>query len=441
MKKNSLPNITITFLTIVLASVTIFSIIGIYFLSGFYVSPFQKVYFNQSISKVQHGGARNYYLELVLRPELKFDTNTLMQKIIVEPKADFKPNFKDGLLTIDFAQKLTPDTNYVIKFEKGTNLPNLDTFSYKFTTQKPNLAYLQDKNTAQSAIIEKTQGGEPKTIIKKPFILSYSMTPEYIIYSFRDNADYTTAAEIGIYNKESQTTKVLPDKYNQFFQTITDEQSNQAIISKDDSSYSLLNMATLDLKILNGIDGKFNTFLAFASPQFIVYNTVSYSSNTILYDLTTEKGTLIGKYAKVLSVDSANGNICMSSYEKSNKIFVYSTDGKTSEISIPAPETDDLITNNSCDKIGYKTLLPDQSIGFESRLYDGTDKTNIVISTESSIAAGDFVIDKSGKYTGYGLVVGSGISAYNAFTVHDQKSFANKKPLELIKNASNVYIY
>jgi hypothetical protein len=441
MKKTLPKSIFNSILPPVLIAISVFSLLGVYFLSTFYVSPFQKIYFNQSVSKVQHGGARNYYLELVLRPELKFDSISLTQKLDLEPKVDFTPSFKDGTLIVDFAQNLSPDTQYTVKFEKGTQLPTLDSFTYKFTTQKPNLTYLEEKNTPQSAIVEKIVGGESKTIIKKPFILMYSMTPEYIIYSSRDNSDYTTPVDITIYNKESKTSKTLPDKYNQFFQVITDEQSNQAIISKDDSSYSLLNLSTLDTKQLTGIDGKFNTFLAFASPQFLVYNTVTYSSNTILYDLNTAKGTLIGKYAKVLGVDSQNGNICMSSYDKSNKIFVYSVDGKTNEISLPTNETDDLVTNNGCDKIGYKTISPEATQSFTSHFYDDKTKQNNIISTESAVPAGEFIIDKSGKYMGYSIVAGSGIKAYNSFILQDEKSSENKKPLENIKNASGVYIY
>ena len=55
--------------------------------------------------------------------------------------------------------------------------------------------------------------------------------------------------------------------------------------------------------------------------------------------------------------------------------------------------------------------------------------------------AGEFVIDKSSKYVGYSITVGSGKSAFNTFVLHDENSFMNKKPLDLIKNASNVYIY
>jgi hypothetical protein len=429
------------FLTLILTIITVISLVGIYFLAQFYVSPFQKIYFQKFVSKVQNGGARNYYLELMLRPEIKFDPKLLLEKITIEPKVDFVPNLKDGVITIDFSQNLRPDTQYLLRFEKGSQLPTLDTFTHRFTTHKPTLTYLQEKNTGQSAIIEKSVGGEAKTIIKKPFILMYSMTPEYIIYSFRENADYTTPVEIAIYQKETQITKVLPEKYNQFFQAITDEQSNQAIISKDDSSYTLLDMTTLATKTLSGIDGKFNTFLAFASPQFLVYNTVTYSSNTILYDLNTSKGTLIGKYAKVLGVDSLTGNICMSSFEKSNKVFVYSTNGKTTELTVPAEETDDLATNNSCNKIGYKTILPNESVGFVSHLYDNNAKKDITISNEPTVPAGEFIIDKSGKYIGYGLVLGSGIKAYNAFILHDEQSFEKKIPLENIKNASGVYIY
>jgi hypothetical protein len=441
MNKQSISTISNTFISLILVFITTLSLVGIYFLSGFYVSPFQKIYFNESVSRVQNGGSRNYYLELVVRPELKFDTNTLMQKLIIEPKTDFVPNFKNGLLTIDFGQKLNPDTQYTLKFEKGVNLPTLDTFAYNFTTQKPTLNYLQEKNTAQSAIMEKVVGGEPKTLIKKAFILMYSMTPEYIIYSYRDNSNYATAVDIAVYNKQSQTTRVLTDKYNQFFQAITDEQSNQAVISKDDSSYSLLDMATLDIKPLTGIDGKFNTFLAFASPQFLIYNTVTYSSNTILYDIKSAKGTLIGKYAKVLGVDNLTGNICLSSYDKSNKVFVYSTEGKTTELSVPVQETDELVTNSSCDKIGYKTLIPDQAVGFISNFYDDKSKKNIIFSTETSVPSGEFIIDNSGKYLGYNTVVGSGIKAYNAFNLHNEQSFAAKKPLETIKNITNLYIY
>jgi hypothetical protein len=440
MKKTLSKSTINSILLPILIVISVFSLLGVYFLSSYYVSPFQKIYFNQSVSKVQHGGARSSYLELFLRPELKFDSTTLTQKIVIEPKIDFVPTFKDGVLIVDFTQNLSPDTQYTIKFEKGTQLPTLDNFKYKFATQKPTLTFLEEKNTPQSAIVEKTVGGESKTIIKKPFILMYSMTPEYIIYSSRDNADYTTEVEITIYNKESKVSKTLPEKYNQFFQAITDEQSNQAIISKDDSSYSLLNMATMDTKPLTGIDGKFNTFLAFASPQFLVYNTVTYSSNTILYDLNTAKGTLIGKYAKVLAVDNQNGNICMSSYDKSNKVFVYSTDGKTTEISIPAEETDDLVTNNSCDKIGYKTISPDPTQSFINHFYNDKSKQNTIVSTETAVPAGEFSMDKSGKYIGYGIVTGSGIKAYNTYILHDEKSFENKKPLENIKNASGVYI-
>lgn len=433
----------------VMIVVAILSMVGIYFLSSFYVSPFQKIYFDESVSKVQNGGARNSYLELILRPELRFDSNNLISKTNIEPKVNFNANFKDGSFIIDFTQNLQPNTEYSLSFEKGTNLPTLDTFKYKFATRKPTLTYLQEKNTSDSQIARKIVGEEAKVLIKKPFILSYSLTPEYIIYAFRGDPKYTTPAQIGIYSIETQETKILPGEYDQFFEIISDEQSNQAVIKsnlgtesgKDNSVYSLIDLATLSMKPVKGIEGDYSTFLSFVSPQFVVYNSVTFSSNTSLLDLNNSKATFIGKFRSVVGVDTDSGNICLNSFESSDKVFIYGADGKISEIKLPEQETDEIISNNTCDKIAYKTLPVDGSAGFLTYVYDTTTKESKIISTETSVPAGEFVIDKSGKYIGYSITVGSGTTAFNTFILHDESSFVNKKPLDLIKNATKVYIY
>ncbi|MBC7472125.1 MAG: hypothetical protein H7196_02580 [candidate division SR1 bacterium] len=442
-------NIINIFLFPVMIAVVILSMVGIYFLSNYYVSPFQKIYFDESVSKVQNGGARNSYLELVLRPELRFDSNNLISKINVEPKVKFNANFKDSSLIIDFAQKLLPDTEYSLSFEKGIGLPTLDTFKYKFTTQKSTLTYLQEKNTSESLIARKVVGQEAKTLVKKPFIINYSLTPEYIIYAFRTDAEYTTPVQISIYSIQTQETKILSGKYDQFFEIISDEQSNQAIIKsnlgtesgKDNSVYSLIDLATLNTKPIKGVEGDYSTFLSFVSPQFVVYNSVTFSSNTSLLDLNNSKGTFIGKFRKVVGVDTDSSNICLNSFESSDKVFIYGSDGGITEIKLPEQETDEIVSNNTCDKIAYKTLPENGSSGFVVHIYDTSNKQSKVMATVTSVPAGEFVIDKSGKYIGYSITIGSGITAFNTFILHDENSFMSKKPLDLIKNASNVYIY
>jgi hypothetical protein len=421
--------------------ITLLSLVGIYVLSTFYVSPFQKVYVTDTVNKVQSGGVHNYYVEMVLRPELRFDTNALLSKVTIDPRVDFTSKLADGVLTLDFGQSLVPDKQYTISFAKGTNLPTLDTYKYTFSTQKPTLMYLKEKNTQQSAIIQKKLGGETTILIQQPFILYYSMTPEYIVYAFRDNADYSTPAKVAVYTIENQSTQILPDIYDQFFDVITDEQSNQAILGKKDSSYVVLDMATKEMKSLPNIEGKYNSFLAFASPQFVMYNTVSFSNNTILYDLKNQKGTLIGKFTKVLNVNHNNGNVCLSALDSPDKVFVYSPDGKTDEIKLPVSNIDEIATNHTCDKAAYKTTDSENSIGFTTHIFDSKTNSTKIVSQEKAIPIGDFILDNSGTYVGYTIVIGAGKESYNQFILHDQTSFENKNPIESIKNATQVLIY
>jgi hypothetical protein len=441
MYKSKLKSLIERYIFSILISVSILSMTGIYYLATFVVSPFQKIYFNESITRVQNGGSRNYYLELITRPDLKFNQEALGNGIQIDPQAEFTKKIQNGVVTVDFGQSLTPDQEYTLSFQKNTGISTLDSFKYKFKTKKLNIAYIELQNTPSSSIKLKMAEGEIKTLVKNSFILNMTMTPEYIIYSSRGDDKYSTAIDISIYNIETGNTKQLPGKYNQFFKFVANEESNQAIIENEDSSYSLLDLATLSIKPLSGTEGKYNSFLSFPSPQFLIYNTITFSSNTILFDLTKSTGILIGKFSKVLGLENTTGNICMSTYADSNKVFVYTSEGKIEEILLPVNESDEISTNNGCDKIAYKTLAGLESTGFTTHLYDTKSKQVKEISTETSLPAGEFVVDKSGKYIGYGIVVGSGTSAYNNFFVYNTQASAKSKPLETIKNATSVFVY
>ena len=435
--KTSLSQIICVIMIVILG----ISAFGIYILSQSFLSPFQKIFYNTSVSKVQNGGSRNTYLEMSLRPELRLDTDKLIQNIVITPDAKFSANYKDGSIVVDLGTAITPDTAYTMSFKKETGLKTLDNFGYSFRSPKPMLAYLSEKNTVNSAIVKKEVGGAEENIIKKSFILDYSMTLDYVIYSYRDSADYASRAQIGVYNIADKSTSILPGRYDQFFELITEEQSNQAIIGKEDSSYALLDLASLTIKPLTGIDGKYSTFLSFASPQYVVYNTSSFANNTILFDLNTLTGTLIGKFTKVIAVDNKSGNICLSSLNNPDKIYTYSADGKTTEVSIPIESIDDIVSSRDCQKIVVKNLNISDSLSFNVSALDSKSMIPELIKTQNSVSIGEFVTDQSTRYFGYSLVEGIGAGSYNNFVLYDRKAGKDTKVVESIKNISQVLVY
>jgi hypothetical protein len=417
---------------------TLVSLAGIYLLSGYLVAPFQKVYFNETISKFQNGGTRNYYLEFITRPELRFDTQKILGKIKVQPPVQFDAKFKDGSLIVDFGQTLKPETRYQVSFEKGTDLPALDRYSYTFNTPKPTLVYLQEKNTAGSAIVMRQLGLATKTLVSRPFLQTYSITPEYLIYTYKDNAEIVTPLKIAIYNIEAQTTREVAGRYDQFFDIITDEISNQAVVSKKDSSYELLDLATGNSKKLANIDGRYNSFLAFASPGYLIYNTVVDSSRTVFYDIGAASGTLIGKYSRVIGVDSVNSKVCLVSSDTSDKIFRYGSDGGTTETVLPLITNDDIVASQDCLRIATKTATSFDTLGITITYFDTNKEKPEQITQEKDFVQGEFVMDNSGTYFGYNLSRGLGKDMYTEFVLHDHFNQILPSPL---KNISGVVIY
>ncbi len=418
------------FITLFLLLVLCFG--AILYITTSVASPFQKIFLNSTKNNGFTPG-NNYYLELLLQPDVRYPSEVILKNINVSPQVSFEAKLKDGTILLDFTSQLSANKTYTVSFNQGTGIKQLDRFKYSFTTEKIKLLYIKNANTKLSTIAQKTVGETSQILISKPNIISFFKTADYIVYSYQEQASFELPVMYEAYNIQTKQIRQIPGLYDTFSKSITESLSNQIILRKSTSEFILMQLDELKEIPLQQADNIYTSILGFLSQDSVLINDMS--RNSEIYNLQTGEKYLIGKYSKLLGVDYTTGHICLNGQLLSNKVDLYNINGENRSLEISQKNVFNVFSNDKCSKFVTLISEPNNFSGYRIEYFDVQKNETEQIALENVDSTADIVLDNAGDIIGYTKILDN---KSNEFIIYDRN---NKKIVDSIPDVANIIMY